>query len=81
MAALDQGHGVDHEAERDRAPVAPQRLAVGGWGLFVASRLYILCRQSPLGPVDPAFQALSRRLEFAVRRHKFNADYVLGFRV
>ena len=27
-----------------------------------------------LGPVDPSFRALSGRLKFTVRRHKFNAD-------
>ena len=27
-----------------------------------------------LGPVDPSFRALSGRLKFAVRRHKFNKD-------
>ena len=31
-------------------------------------------RQSPLGPVDPSFRALSGRVEFLVRRHKFNKD-------
>ena len=31
-------------------------------------------RQSPLGPVDPSFRALSGRLKFTVRRHKFNKD-------
>jgi len=34
-------------------------------------------RQRPLGPVDPSFRALSGRLEFAVRRHKFNKDSLL----
>jgi len=29
---------------------------------------------SLLGPVDPSFRALSGRLEFTVRRHKFNKD-------
>ena len=27
-----------------------------------------------LGPVDPSFRALSGRLTFTVRRHKFNED-------
>ena len=31
-------------------------------------------RQSPLGPVDPSFRALSGRLKFTVRRQKFNKD-------
>ena len=31
-------------------------------------------RQSPLGPVDPSFRALSGRVKFVVRRHKFNKD-------
>jgi hypothetical protein len=29
---------------------------------------------SILGPVDPAFRALSGRLKFTVQRHKFNSD-------
>ena len=29
---------------------------------------------SLLGPLDPSFRALSGRLKFAVRRHKFNKD-------
>ena len=29
---------------------------------------------SPLGPVDPSFRALSGRLKFMVRRHKFDKD-------
>ena len=33
-----------------------------------------VCRQSPLGPVDPSFGALAGRLKFTVRRHKFNKD-------
>jgi len=35
-------------------------------------------RQSPLGIVDPSVQALSGRLKFTVRRHKFNADSLSG---
>ena len=31
-------------------------------------------RQSPVGPVDPSFRALSGRLKFTARRHKFNKD-------
>ena len=27
-----------------------------------------------LGPADPSFQALSRRLKFTIRRHKFNKN-------
>ena len=29
------------------------------------------------GPVDPSFRALSGRLNFVVRRHKFNKDCLL----
>ena len=29
-----------------------------------------------LGPVDPSFRALSGRLKFTVRRHKFNKDFL-----
>ena len=41
-------------------------------------RLQILHRLSSslLGPVDPSFRALSGRLQIAVRRHKFNQDYI-----
>ena len=38
------------------------------------SCFYMVYRQSPLDPVDPAFRALSGRLQFTVRRHKFNED-------
>ena len=31
-----------------------------------------------LGPVDPSFRALSGRLEFTVRRHKFNKDSLVS---
>ena len=33
-----------------------------------------LVSSSLLGPVDPSFRALSGRLKFTVRRHKFNKD-------
>ena len=42
--------------------------------LFVAYRFHIMYRQSPSGPVDPSFRALSRRLKFTVRRHKLYKD-------
>ena len=42
--------------------------------LFVADRLYIVYLRSPLVPVDPSFRALSGRLKFTVRCHKFNKD-------
>jgi hypothetical protein len=42
--------------------------------LFVADRLYIVYRRSPLGSVHPSVRALSGRLKFTVRRHKFNQD-------
>ena len=42
--------------------------------LFVAYRFYIVYRQSPLGPVDPSFRALSGRPKFTVRRHNFSKD-------
>ena len=32
--------------------------------------------QRPSGPVDPSFRALSGRLEFTVRRHRFKKDYL-----
>ena len=44
--------------------------------LFAAYRFYRVYRQSPQGPVDPSFRALAGRLEFTVRRHKFNEDYL-----
>ena len=46
--------------------------------LFVAFRIYIVYRQSLLGPVDPSFRALSGRLKFTVRRHQFNKDSLSG---
>ena len=39
-----------------------------------ASEQGIVHRQCSLGPVDPSFRALSGRLKFTVRRHKFNED-------
>jgi hypothetical protein len=33
---------------------------------------------SLLGPVDPSFRALSRRLKFTVQRHKVNKDSLWG---
>ena len=42
--------------------------------LFVAYRSFIVHRQCPLDPVDPLFEALSGRLKFTVRRHKFSKD-------
>ena len=43
--------------------------------LFVAyDRFFTVHLQSPLGPVDPSFRALSGRLEFMVRCHKFKKD-------
>ena len=41
---------------------------------IVAYRFLIVYRQSPLGPVDASFRALSGRFRFTVRRHKFNND-------
>ena len=35
-------------------------------------------RQSPSGPVDPSFRALSGRLKLKTRRHKFNKDSLSG---
>ena len=46
------------------------------YSLFVGYRFYIVYRQSPLGPADPSFRALSGRLKFTFRRHKFNEDYL-----
>ena len=43
--------------------------------LFVCQHLRGLGALSSLiGPVDPSFQALSGRLKFTVRRHKFHKD-------
>ena len=39
-----------------------------------ASRFYTVYRQVCVGPVDPSFGALSGRLKFTGRRHKFNKD-------
>ena len=51
---------------------------VRGWDAPSQSQLFIVHRQSPLGPVDPSFRALSGRVEFLVRRHKFNKDCLLS---
>ena len=40
---------------------------------------FIVHRQNPLGPVDPSYRALSGRVKFMVRRHKFNKDSSLFF--
>ena len=55
---------------------AKARLLFADAGCFSLRRLYayIVDRQSPLGPVDPSFRALSGRLKFTVRHHKFNKD-------
>ena len=37
-------------------------------------RFYIVYRQSPLGPADPSFRALSGNLELTVRRRQFKKD-------
>ena len=43
--------------------------------LYVAyDRFSIVHRQSPSGPVDPSFRALSGHVKFMVRRHTFNKD-------
>ena len=42
--------------------------------LLFAYRFFIIHRQSPLGPVDSSFRALSGRLKLTVRRHKSNKD-------
>ena len=48
--------------------------------LFVADKLYIENRPSLFGPVDPSFRALSGRLKFTVRSHKFDKDSLSCFR-
>ena len=63
--------GVENTRNRDfRQASAGNNSLVGVRYL----RFYIVYRQSPLGSVDPSFRALSGRLKFTVRRHKFNAD-------
>jgi len=52
----------------------PNRCSFGT--LFVAYGFVHRVSSSLLGPVDPSFQALSGRLKFTVRRHKFNEDYL-----
>ena len=44
--------------------------------VYLSHEFYTVYRQSPLGPVDPSFRALSGRLKFTIRRHKFNNDYL-----
>ena len=45
-------------------------------GLCAPDTAYVLhgVSSSLLGPVDPSFRALSGRVKFTVRRHKFNKD-------
>ena len=45
---------------------------VGGTGRVNASKLVHRVSSSILGPVVPSFGALSGRLKFTVRSHKFN---------
>ena len=46
----------------------------------MSPRAALMVPLSPLGPVvdfvDPSFRALSGRLKFTVRRHKFNKDSI-----
>jgi len=51
-------------------------LSVRGGGEAGSPGLWIVHRVSSslLGPVVPSFRALSGRLKFTVRRHKFNTD-------
>ena len=42
--------------------------------LLFSQRVDRPVRQSPLGPVDLSFRALSGRLKFTVRRHEFDKD-------
>jgi len=44
------------------------------WGPRVSPEALWNHVSSSLGPVDPSLRALSGRLKFTVRRHKFNRD-------
>ena len=60
--------------QRGVAQAEERRLAsrvIDAWQVFSLSLFLSL---NPLGPVDPSFRALSGRLKFTVRRHKFNKD-------
>ena len=57
-------------------PVVPVVILVVLWR--GAEWLYIVYRQVFSGPVVPSFRALSGRLKFTVRRHKFNKDSLSG---
>jgi len=46
----------------------------GGWWRWQGGGR-VCGSESPLGPVDASFRALSGRLKFTVR-HKFNKDYL-----
>ena len=41
---------------------------------LLAGNTFIVYRQSPLGPIDPSFQALFGCLKLTFRRHNFNKD-------
>ena len=70
---LEGARRVQREERYSHAKGGPAGLR---WRLRVDT---VYC-QSPLGPVDPSFRALSRRLKFTVRRYKFNKD-TLSLRV
>ena len=60
----------------DRSMIAQVRWGLGFSVQSLALPLEVVHRVSSslLGPVDPSFRALSGRLKFTVRRHKFNQD-------
>ena len=54
------------------ATLSPEISSVPTWEQILFFKL--LDSSSLLGPVDSSFRALSGRLKFTVRRHKFNQD-------
>ena len=73
-AVWDSRRLRSHRGSESRTDMARLRMAGTAIRTPVAYRFYIVYRQSPSGPVNPSFRALSGRLEFTVRRHKFNQD-------
>jgi len=63
---------------RSVARVVPLVIIIGPHGAVVWGQVVVTDAASALpAPVDPSFRALSGRLKFTVRRHKFNKDSLL----
>ena len=77
---------MDRKGESSLLPLArPERDPMHADGQALNAHFLTQHRQKPrvpsslLGPILTAFGALSGRLQFTVRRHKFNQDYLSGW--